>query len=388
MDYDVLIVGGGPAGLSCAAQLPVGMRCLIVHQDKEIGRPVRTSGGSWVRDLQNIGVPPEFYQTINEIEIRSDNQRSLHHMQDHKMAVLDITGLYQWLAGHARRAGAEIWTGAKFLTTSQGADGFFTSDIRLSGNESRSIRSKYVVDASGTPRAVMQSLGLGARAQRVGVGIEYEYEIEEAQKDRASLFVGAPVLQGYGWIFPAPNNHIRIGVGVIQPDTDVSPRDMIDPLLTPEFLQSYGLKLGERLQVNAGIIPSEPYEKKVVFGRAIRVGDSANVATPTVGEGIRLAIELGGHLGQCLKDCHLIGADFPLKAYERQATRRFHWQYKFGFWANQKIASYGPEDWDKSIARVARLDEAQLAALIRCELTPTRMISAAYSQVKSKLQRA
>jgi digeranylgeranylglycerophospholipid reductase len=56
LSCDVLIVGGGPAGLSVAAALPDDVSSVIVHQDQEIGRPVRTSGGSWLKDVERLGI--------------------------------------------------------------------------------------------------------------------------------------------------------------------------------------------------------------------------------------------------------------------------------------------------------------------------------------------
>ncbi|MDC1320213.1 FAD-dependent monooxygenase [bacterium] len=54
LECEVLIVGGGPAGLSVAATLPDHVSTIIVHQDAEIGKPVRTSGGCWLDDVEPL----------------------------------------------------------------------------------------------------------------------------------------------------------------------------------------------------------------------------------------------------------------------------------------------------------------------------------------------
>ena len=115
LQADVLIVGGGPAGLSVAARLPDGVSSILVHQDAEIGRPVRTSGGTWVSDMRALGVPDDLYVTMNTLEFRSDNVVATHAMKSQTLAVLDITGLYQWLGRAAVANGCDVHVGTKML---------------------------------------------------------------------------------------------------------------------------------------------------------------------------------------------------------------------------------------------------------------------------------
>ena len=69
LECDVLIVGGGPAGLSVASYLGDQFSSILVHQDAEIGKPVRTSGGTWVRDMKRLGIPENLYQPIDTLDI-------------------------------------------------------------------------------------------------------------------------------------------------------------------------------------------------------------------------------------------------------------------------------------------------------------------------------
>lgn len=384
IDVDVLIVGGGPAGLATAAALPQSAKVLVVHQDREIGKPVRTSGGSWIKDLQALGVPPDLYHPISEIEFRSDNERALHKLSRHRMAVLDVTGLYQWLSEAAEWRGCDIRTGVKFLTAKEDSGGYL-STLRGRDEGEYTVRSRYVIDASGQAHAVVSALGLGPKPTRQGVGVEYEYELTEGITRRAVLFVGEAVLGGYGWIFPAPHGRVRIGAGVIHPDVETSPREIMEQLITPEFLNSYGLTLGELVHANAGILPSVAYDPRLVHGGVLRVGDTANFATPTVGEGIRQAIEFGRVLGAALGKTLETGNAAHLRRYEKLCARAFKRNYHYGFRANKRIAQYGPAEWDRSVRRLKRLSEPQMAALLRSEFKLSVLLNSALTYVRRRV---
>src|SRR5260370_31436149 len=55
---DVLIVGGGPAGLAAAeAAARTGARTVLLERQKEIGYPIHTSGGSWSAGMGSLNIP-------------------------------------------------------------------------------------------------------------------------------------------------------------------------------------------------------------------------------------------------------------------------------------------------------------------------------------------
>jgi digeranylgeranylglycerophospholipid reductase len=383
---DVLVVGGGPAGLSVAERAARGgARVTVVHQDREIGRPVRTSGGSFEADLQALGLPQHLYHRIDTLAFAADTARSSHAMTRHVMAVLDVTGLYQWLAAQAEEAGAAIHVATKFIGIEPQTKGY-RATLRARGGITHTLSAHRVVDASGVAMAVWQAAGLGARPARTGIGIEAEYALEAGPDRTAVLIVGSRVPAGYGWIFPAPRGRVRIGAGVIQPDVDLSPRRLLETMITPDFLAKHGLRLGPLLDTNAGVIPAVPYETRLRHGGLIRTGDAANFATPTVGEGIRIAIQRGRMLGSALAQAP-DRDEAALRAYERACRAAFRRDYAIGIMANRRLARYRPEDWDRSVRRLARTDQDTVAALIRSEFRGAALWHTLRREVMNRLSR-
>lgn len=365
LDCDVLIVGGGPAGLSVASHLGDSVSSILVHQDAAFGKPVRTSGGTWVRDMQRLGIPENLYQPIQKLDFYSDNEVARFQITQDLMAVMDVTGVYQHLAHLSETKPCQKFLGAKFLKCEKSPSGY-VSEIRSRDLGVISIKSKMIVDASGWQCAVLSALGLGQKPNRTGVGIEYEFPVGSFDPTRAILFVGSTALTGYGWVFPTPDGQVRVGIGVINPDTDLTPRQVMDDFVSNGYAHRYGLEIPAEYAVNAGIIPSISYDPKLVFGNIVRTGDAANFATPTVGEGIRIAIDFGRLLGLELT-AFLEGDRKALSRYERTARRSLSRNYRFGFMMNQRIARYAPARWDKSVKRLTRLSETEIVALIRSE---------------------
>ena len=87
--------------------------------------------------------------------------------------------------------------------------------------------------------------------------------------------------------------------------------------------------------MNAGTLLSIAYDPELVFDNVIRVGNSANFATPTVGDGIRICMDHGEALGETIRT----NDPAPLKQYEADCKKALARNYHFGFFGQQAFLS-------------------------------------------------
>src|SRR3954447_3873593 len=371
---DVVVVGGGPAGLATAVDAARGgLRVVVCERSHAIGEPVRTSGGSFIRPLQRLGVPSSCWHPVHRIRVIGPTTQSVKTYRRAVGCILDVRGTYQWLAAQAVDAGAEIRLKSHVERLLTGGGTGRTTGVRVRDpfRGQHELASRVVVDASGHTGFLARGAGLRPGNERRAVGLEVELRAPHYDAREAVFWLGDEVAPGgYGWAFPCGAGRVRLGVGGLRPDSAAEPRELLDRLLDAfRELAGDAASTGP-IEMHSGLMPVIPPRSTRLVGRGlVVVGDAAGQGSTLLGEGIRYAIEAGQLAGRALVHA---GGDYSprgLASYPRGWRRRTSRNLTISYAVNKRISGYHDDDWDRAIRRLDRLTPAQAAQVFASDFS-------------------
>jgi len=379
--YDIVVVGGGPAGTSAAySAAKNGAKVALLEKEESIAQSVRTSGVTWIKDVEKFGIPSDCYNKIKNYSFCSPNNQVTIQDSEPRVAVLDVRKTFQWLAQQAAKVGADIFVNTIVNDIIKDSNGKIIGIKATSAKEELEFKCKIVVDASGFQSVVAKSLGLVEQWKRFGVGAEYEAFAENVDADTWWLLVGQVYSpSGYAWIFPVSHNKIRIGVGVGKPESEVDPTERLKELLEKKPGPIKNLGKITPIEFHYGLIPNEGLTRKTVYDNLILVGDSAGQANPLVLEGIRYAIRFGRVAGSVAVNAIESGdtSEKALTPYVEIWKKEILSKIKSASKVQNRWIGLSDEEWDKELDIIKELKPNEFIDFIKADFGLTYMVKLA-----------
>ena len=274
---DLVVVGGGPAGLAAAiAACRKGLRCVVLEQgesgrDKACGEGLLPDGAAALREL---GVPLEglgrpfrgirFHDPWHGVEADFPGERGL---------AVRRTALHAALAEAARRAGVEVRWRSR-------VDGLEPGGVRTAGG---TVAGGVVVGADGLHSRVRRWAGLDAapgRHRRFGLRRHYEVA---PWSERVEV----------GWVagceaYVTPVAERLVGVAMLW---SKAPRGHAFEALLARFPDLAARLAGAPVaSSDRGSGPFDQRSRAVARGRVALIGDAAGYVDPITGEGLGIAL--------------------------------------------------------------------------------------------------
>jgi flavin-dependent dehydrogenase len=364
MNYDVIIVGSGPAGLGCAYNLSKKDLKVLIIDKKENASWVQYNTACSFVDAERLGIPKDLIQPIENVYYASKNAEI---RKNGKLNVINRRLLLSWLADRCKANGVEF--AYKSVISEIKISGKDITEIKLKAEGlERDLNAKVFVDCSGVGRVFASKIGIEPKNFRHDAGAEYLVPLK-CESNTVDLFVGKKFAAGYGWIFPINEKEAIIGCGSADAEMKKSIKKCLDGMWEiPRVKERCEFK---PLEYNAAVFRTGPPVKKLVSGNVVLIGDVALQANPLVGEGVRFVLDASEIAADAI-DKAIKAENLSLLAeYEKKWLKKYEKSYKIAWWLQSYILknTYSDETCDKWVEIMGTKDDEFFMRLLKADFS-------------------
>jgi geranylgeranyl reductase family protein len=320
-DCDVLIVGGGPAGSTCARALRDAGLDVIIMDKSEFPRDKVCAGWITPQVVAEIGLDLTDYARERVLQPISSFITGMGERATASVSYGEVVsyGIRRCEFDHylLERSGARLRLGEAWKSMERLGDRWLVNGR---------ISASLVIGAGGHFCPVARFLGahLGKEERAISAQ-EIEFELTDAQTTQCAVSGDRPELyfcddlKGYGWCF-RKGNYLNVGLG----------REGNHRLAEQVHAFARGLAAQGRIPANLpGKFKGHAYllysyaERPVVSDGVMIIGDAAGLAYTQSGEGIRPAIESGMLAAKTIEAAQRNFSRANLSSYEHALRARF-----------------------------------------------------------------